>query len=177
MATKKRSRVVLSQGTLAAKIFEKWARPGVQMPVEHLEAELPDVGRYDLVAALRALEKVGAGELLVVGKGHRSRFVWGDKAALTAAKPQQTAGELEVQPAKPKQATAKAGTPPSTRKAAGSEVSSPVGAQRPTTGANNMLEHAFHVRPGVLATFRLPADLTHQEVERLCQLLQSIPFV
>jgi hypothetical protein len=39
-----------------------------------------------------------------------------------------------------------------------------------------LLEHSFHVRPHVMATFRLPEDITPQEIDRLCQLLQAIPF-
>lgn len=171
MATKKRSRVVISQGTLASKIFERWARPGDEMPLERLESELPDERRYDIVAALRALEKGGAGEFTVGKKGSRSSFVWSDKGALHAARQQLG---VEVAPAaaaknaggNTRKATATAATPPAAPMA--------VGATKASAG---LLEHAFYVRPGVLATFRLPVDISRQEIERLCQLLQSVPFV
>ena len=39
-----------------------------------------------------------------------------------------------------------------------------------------MLEHTFHVRPGVVATFKLPDDISRSEAERLSQLLLAIPF-
>jgi len=45
-----------------------------------------------------------------------------------------------------------------------------------TAGTSRMLEHEFHVRPGVVARFILPADLSRLEAERLSQLLQAIPF-
>jgi hypothetical protein len=169
MATKKRSRVVLGQGTLASKIFEKWARAGEEVPLERLESELPDERRYDIVAGLRALEKSGAGEFVVGRKGTRSRFVWHDKAALSAARA-QIASERVAPPTK---SAAGAG-----RKA--SATAGPVASAVPvgtSTHSAGMLEHAFHVRPGVLATFRLPADVTRPEIDRLCQLLQSVPFL
>lgn len=171
MATKKRSRVVLTQGTLASKIFEHWARPGDEMPLERLEAELPDERRYDIVAALRALEKGGAGEFTVGKKGSRSCFVWRDRGALNAARRQLGVDAAPAAAAKNaggngRKATAKAATPPPAPVAVGTTKASP-----------GMLEHAFYVRPGVLATFHLPVDISRQEIERLCQLLQSVPFV
>lgn len=39
-----------------------------------------------------------------------------------------------------------------------------------------LLEHSFHIRKGVLTSLRLPADVTSDEIERLCQFLQAIPF-
>jgi hypothetical protein len=38
------------------------------------------------------------------------------------------------------------------------------------------LQHSFHLRPGVLVTIELPADVSTSEVERLCGFLKSIPF-
>jgi hypothetical protein len=38
------------------------------------------------------------------------------------------------------------------------------------------LQHSFHLRPGVLVTIELPADVSTTEVERLCGFLKSIPF-
>ncbi|MET0343195.1 MAG: hypothetical protein ABW252_19460 [Polyangiales bacterium] len=181
MATKKRPRAVVGPSKLAAAIFGKWARPGEQMPLEQLESELPDERRYDLVAALRELQKAGVGELMVGGKGHRSRFVWGEKAALSAARTKYDLSEAtpRASAAKAKPTAGRKPAPASTPVSPGSEISArDIVAPRPISrsGTAAPLEHAFHVRPGVLATFRLPADITHQEVERLCQLLQSIPF-
>ena len=169
MATKKRSRVVLGQGTLASRIFEKWARAGEDVPLERLESELPDERRYDIVAALRALEKNGAGEFVVGRKGTRSRFVWSDKSALSTART-QIATERAAAPAK-------SSAPPSRKVGAKEAAAAPASAAGTFTRSDGMLEHAFHVRPGVLATFRLPADVTRPEIDRLCQLLQSIPFL
>ena len=39
-----------------------------------------------------------------------------------------------------------------------------------------LLEHSFYIRKGLLASLRLPADVTKAEIERLCQCLQAIPF-
>jgi hypothetical protein len=38
------------------------------------------------------------------------------------------------------------------------------------------LRHSFHLRPTVLVTIELPADVSTTEVERLCGFLKSIPF-
>lgn len=43
-------------------------------------------------------------------------------------------------------------------------------------GEARMLEHSFHVRPGVVATVSLPEDITRAEIERLSLLLSAIPF-
>ena len=43
-------------------------------------------------------------------------------------------------------------------------------------GAARVLRHSFYVRPGALATFELPEDITSAEIERLCLLLRAVPF-
>jgi hypothetical protein len=44
------------------------------------------------------------------------------------------------------------------------------------TDTPRLLTHSFHLRASVLVTFELPEDITASEIERLCQLLQAIPF-
>lgn len=38
-----------------------------------------------------------------------------------------------------------------------------------------MLEHSFHLRPGLQITIELPADLSDREAERLARFVQAIP--
>lgn len=150
MPGKKRNRAAPGAGKLAAQIQQRWGGVREELPLAQLEAELEGSPRYDIVAALKQLEEAGQGELQLGRKGHKPRFMWsgpGRKVAHTRAR----ANTRSVAP------------PPSTTAASNG-------------GKPEALEHTFHVRPNVLATFRLPADITRPEIERLCQLLQALPF-
>jgi len=67
-------------GPLAARIRQRWSKAGEELPLERLAAELGDSPRYDIVAALKELEKAGLGEFSVGRKGHRASFVWAKRA-------------------------------------------------------------------------------------------------
>ena len=149
MPGKRRNRAAPGAGKLAAQIKQRWGGAREELALEQLEAELEGSPRYDIVAALKQLEKAGQGELRLGRKGSPPRFMWsgaGPKPATSRAR----ANTRSVAP------------PPATAEANG--------------GTPQALEHTFHVRPHVLATFRLPADITRPEIERLCQLLHALPF-
>jgi hypothetical protein len=150
MPGKKRNRAAPGAGKLAAQIKQRWGGAREELALDRLEAELEGSPRYDIVAALKQLEEAGQGELQLGRKGHKPRFMWsgpGRKVAQSRAR-----------------ANTRSAAPP------------PPDPALSTNGGQGVLEHAFHVRPNVLATFRLPADVTRSEIDRLCQLLQALPF-
>ena len=150
MAGKKRNRAVPATGKLAAQIQQRWGGAREELALDQLEAELDGSPRYDIVAALKQLEKAGEGQLQLGRKGHKPRFMWSGPGR-KVAQPRARANTRSVAPP-PSAATATNG------------------------GKPDALEHSFHVRPNVMATFRLPADITRPEIDRLCQLLQALPF-
>jgi transcriptional regulator with XRE-family HTH domain len=42
-------------------------------------------------------------------------------------------------------------------------------------GKVGMLQHSFHLRPGIQITIELPEDLTDRESDRLARFVQSLP--
>jgi hypothetical protein len=147
MPGKKRNKAAPGAGKLAAQIQQRWGGAREELALDRLEAEL-EGSPHDIVAALKQLEKAGQGQLQRGRKGHEPRFMWSGPGR--KAQPRARANTRSVAP------------PP------------PV---PPTNGAKaEVLEHTFHVRPNVMATFRLPADVTRSEIERLCQLLHALPF-
>ena len=150
MAGKKRNRAAPGAGKLAAQIRQRWGGAREGLALDRLEAELEGSPRYDIVAALKQLEEAGQGELQLGRKGHKPRFMWSGVGRKTA--PRARANTRSVAPP-----------------AAAAPVLS--ASEKP-----DVLEHSFHVRPHVMATFRLPADVTKSEIERLCQLLQALQF-
>jgi len=164
MATKKRAEASPVRSLAAARIVERWARPGVEVPLDRIESELDGVARYDVVAALKELEKSGVGKFVVGRKGAKSRFVWdGD---LQAASPERAAGRR----------TASTSAAPRVEEKGQPSLSGVARAPAVTASSPRTLEHAFYVRAGVLLKVQLPEDVTPQEIERVCQFLQAIPF-
>lgn len=131
---------------------------GGDIALDRLSAELGDVQRYDIVAALKALEKAGKGTFEVGRAGRKARFVWSGPARSQARTATRTAAKVAAK-----------------REPERHEVSQRVrlAAESPR-GAE--LEHVFHLRPGFVAQVRLPADVTSSEVARFCQFLQALPF-
>jgi hypothetical protein len=163
MAAKKKLDAGTVRSPLAKRIVAQRDVAQAEIGLERLEAELGDVSRYDLVASLRELEKAGAGRFVVDRKGRKSRFIWSSSAGPTASG-----------------AVASAAVAPGVNEAASRpRKARPAAVAPPPSMAPHQprsLQHSFHVRPGVLATFDLPADITPTEIERLCQLLKAIPF-
>jgi hypothetical protein len=170
MAGKKRAKSAPALSALAAHILSRWGAAREELPLERLESELDDRRRYDIVAALKELEKAKLGELSVGRKGHKSHFAWA-RGAARAQKSRVAAAPLG--PAEDPESSAPTSRSNQIRTTATARrASAEAAARKPPP----VLEHAFHVRPHVMATFSLPADVTREEIERLCQLLQAIPF-
>src|SRR5688572_17103787 len=85
MAVKKRREPAASHNPLAERILGQRAAADEEISLERLEAELGDASRYDIVAALKALEKAGDGQFIAGRKGQRSRFVWGARTGATSS--------------------------------------------------------------------------------------------
>jgi hypothetical protein len=174
MATKKRSEAATPRSPVAVRIRERWGTSGSEVPLDRIESELDGVARYDVVAALKELEKAGRGQFVVGRKGKKSRFIWHVQAGLPRAASASVSARVPVtKRTAPKRAAARDSSVEREREltATSGTGSVPERSSRPHT-----LEHAFHVRAGVLVKLQLPADITAQEVERLCQFLQAIPF-
>lgn len=161
MAAKKRANAAPSLGGLAARILSRWGSLKDGLPLERLESELDDQRRYDIVAALKELEKSKLGELSVGRKGHKTVFRW----APAAARAQKRVAATTPGEAPPTSRSTQSRTSPRRTTRATAPSSSPP-----------LLEHSFHVRPNVMGSFRLPADVSRAEIDRLCQLLQALPF-
>lgn len=155
MAARKRLGTVVSRSALAARILER-AGATATVELDWLEAEISDARRFNIVAALKELEAAGAGTFVVGRRGRKSHFVW-DASALAASAPAA---------ALPQPATA------------GPSQGTPRNGEREARQLPPLLtlHHVFHLRPGLVTTVDLPADITKAEVERLCGFLHSIPF-
>lgn len=155
---------------LASRIAERWRNAG-EVELDRLLSELGDVERYDLVAALKELEKSGVGEF-IVGRGrHKARFVWSAPAKRTATKRVAAAPSRKPVAARTSQASPPSKTAPAQKGRAAPAPSANVSLVEPEA-----LEHTFHLRPGFIARVRLPSDVSAHEMDRLCRFLQAIPF-
>jgi len=206
-----RSKIKLSEepprrSALATRITDKWARSGEEVELDRLVSELGDVQRYDLVAALKELEKAGAGAFVAARAGRKARFQWSAKKARSAGpsgpavvargatpvvkSPKPTASAPSVNILKARQSSTKvlpSKTPrPAPREGMVSKAVKLANASKHRLASaikapaikptSSSLEHVFHLRPGYLATIRLPSDVTAEEMERFCQFLRVLPF-
>jgi hypothetical protein len=161
MAGKKRANAAPSLSGLAERILSRWGSLKDGLPLERLESELDDQRRYDIVAALKELEKAQLGELSAGRRGHKTTFQW----APAAARAQKRVA-----------ATAPGEAPPTSRSTPSRTPRKVAVRERAPGTPSPLLEHSFHVRPNVVGSFRLPADVSRAEIDRLCQLLQALPF-
>ncbi|MET0410818.1 MAG: hypothetical protein ABW217_05960 [Polyangiaceae bacterium] len=162
MAGKKRANAAPSLGGLAARILSRWGSLKDGLPLERLESELDDQRRYDIVAALKELEKAQLGELSAGRRGHKTMFQWAPAAARA---------QKRVAAAAPNESPPTSRSTPSLTAARKAAVR-----ERASSTPPPLLEHSFHVRPNIIGSFRLPADVSRAEIDRLCQLLQALPF-
>ena len=136
--------------------------------VEALETEVdPEViTRNDIVGALKALEKRTCGKFIVGRKGARSRMQWRvDPGQLRAA----ALGEIDELPVLDALEMIEI---------ADSQART-VRSHAPTVRAHadeDLLSHAFNLRPGLTVHFDLPSSLTRSEAERLAKFIESLPF-
>jgi hypothetical protein len=186
----KPTRELPAEGSLARRIRQKWGGLREELPLDRLEAELGDSRRYDIVAALKELEKAGLGEFSVGHKGQRASFVWvkGTRPVTKAVTTAPVAKAVNKTPV----TKAPMGKARVTKSPAAMERRLSVewerAPKRPpqrdpaepaaqsTASGSALLPHTFHVRPQLPVTFHLPEDVTRAEIERLCLLLQALPF-
>jgi hypothetical protein len=170
MAGKKRSSAKPVRSALATQIAARRGKAGAEVALDRFESELEGATRYDIVTALKELEKTGVGQFVVGRSGRKSRFIWGE---LAESVPSVSARPVPARPAPP-------AAPPSVEREVRKAAADRAPTHRPEApgpvGSVRLLEHAFYVRTGVLAKVQLPDDVTRPEIERLCQLLRAIPF-
>lgn len=116
-------------GALAGKIVERWREVGEEVALDRVVSEFGDVPRYDVVAALKQLEKAGAGEFVAGHGGRKSRFVWRARAAPEASRPSPPTAREPSRAGKGQAPVVKAAAAPSAGAA-------------PSPGAGT-LDHAF----------------------------------
>lgn len=95
-----------ARAPLAERILAQRDAGGAEVSLERLEADFADASRYEIVAALKELEKAGRGQFVVGRKGQRSRFVWG--ATKAAAPPRLAKKVREKRAATPAPGAARA---------------------------------------------------------------------
>lgn len=122
-----------------------------------------DASRAEIIAVLRKLEATGCGTFIVGRGGYPSRFQWhvgmvevgryaaGQPAVIEEVDPEAPTDEQEEE----------------------SLTSTQNGRREP---AIREITHAFQLRPDLLVSFKLPADLTTTEAARLADFLKTLPF-
>lgn len=162
----------MAEGTLATRLAARWSGTGEEIALDRLVSEHGDQQRYDIVAALKELEKAGAGTFEVGRAGRKARFSWGNKPLKLAVEKKAP----EKAPAKtPAKRTAVAPEPQRLQLSQRVKLAADSKPTRPQASSSE-LEHSFHLRPGIVVSVRLPTDVTNSEVTRFCQFLQAIPF-
>jgi hypothetical protein len=121
--------------------------------IETLEKKLSkshsEITRREIVSLFKALDEYGAGEFVPGRRGHPSRFRW------------------EVD---------------SIRLASGDAVSSPRQSEQhlaPSFAAAEsllLITHRYQLRPDMVISLSLPADISQTEAYRLAQFVNSLPF-
>jgi hypothetical protein len=117
-----------------------------------LEKDDVEVSRRDITHLLKELQRAGCGEYIVGRKGHPSRFRWYVETVDIG------------------------------RRAAG--IPSDIGHGSPNGGqvdgdspaSSDEFTHRFQLRPDLLVSLRLPADLTTPEAARLADFIKTLPF-
>jgi hypothetical protein len=201
MAVKKRLDPTVTRNPLAEQILKRRDGKSVELSLERLEAELADASRYDIVASLKELEKAGWGRFIAGRSGRKASFAWAPEApsknevgvgkASGRTQARAAAPALSDEPA-PKGSARKALAPPSqrlartqlstrqptTREVPGGPSAKRLPSKPPAAPSDRqqLLQHSFHLRPGVLVMLELPEDVTPIEVDRFCHFLKAIPF-
>ena len=127
---------------------------GQEANLEDLANHLADAGHKlahgKVVAALKALDKSGAGRFIVGRKGKPSRFLRAEGSGRRAA------------------AATESAAPTAARKGRGP------GRPRKDGGAPGVLEQLFTLRPGCMVRIQIPDDLTIEEARRIGKVLEVL---
>lgn len=145
---------------LAQRIESRWSPTGEALSLERIVSELGDVQRYDVVAALRQLERDGKGEFSAARGGQKAafRFKPAPRQSSSTRAESTSAGQRRAGPQRKAKRVVSVEPP------------------RVTAAATETLEHSFHLRPGFQARLLLPSNVTRAELDRFCRYLQTLPF-
>jgi hypothetical protein len=114
-----------------------------------LEEDGSDFRRSEIIEAFRALEEAGCGRYVEGRRGWPSRFVWAVPSLHLAA---AAKGQRGLQ------------------RDEDSEEDSSV------EDDEELIEHCFVLRPGLVVALELPSDLSRSEADRLAAFVQALPF-
>lgn len=128
-------------------------------------AVLADTSHTEVVALLRELDELGAGEFKLGRRGSKTRIEWlysqrslGEVARGAAAKPEDIE---KVNPAELEESEG--------------DITEADGVESDEQD-EAWIAHDFQLRPDLRVALRLPADLTLREAERLAGFIRQIPF-
>ena len=141
-----------------ARRERNWSEVTVDRLASNVWSEGSDASRPEIIQVLRTLEDVGCGRFVVGRGGHRSRFQWyvGMVAVGRHAAGQPAVIE-EVGPETP------------------SEEDEQANEDLPSDEIRD-LTHGFQLRPDLLISFKLPADMSPGEAARLADFIKTLPF-
>jgi hypothetical protein len=122
-----------------------------EVEVDKLEVALGGGGsdrfiRRRVIECLRAIEKIGAGRLIVGRRSSKSRFV-----------PAYSLSEIVS----------------AARGRTSNQSSIPIGS---ADAVSHLVEHRFVLRPNYVLCLSLPSDFTRSEAARLAKFIESLPF-
>lgn len=150
----------------AQALFDNLARRvnnSREQNVDQLERSLAKDGveasRRDITHVLKQLQQAGCGEYIVGRKGHPSRFRW--DVEMVAVGRYAAGISTNIDRGLP---NGDEGTQTET------------GADGRLPASSHEFTHGFQLRPDLLVSFRLPADLTSSESVRLADFIKTLPF-
>jgi hypothetical protein len=111
-----------------------------------------NVGRSQIIALFRQLEKFECGLFFVGRKGHLSRFHWSIDIKLIA---KTLKGNSSGEGTSPKASAPPTGTA--------------------TAHSSATLRHTFHLRQDFELILNLPTDLTEKDAQRISKFVESLP--
>ncbi|MCI5047916.1 MAG: hypothetical protein MRY59_10465 [Aquisalinus sp.] len=141
----------LYNNDIVARNFFDWYQSrgrGSRETKARVAAERTEQDYSDIVELFRSLEDMDLGRFLVGRRGAETRFYW----------------EYDVK---------------SIAEIAVGEADSPEDFSRDTPiddESEDMLKHAFNLRPNMTVTLKLPENFTQHEAERLAAWIKSLPF-
>lgn len=124
-----------------------------------LEKDGVEVSRRDITHLLKELQRAGCGEYVVGRKGHPSRFRWYVETVDVGRRAAGTPSDIRH------------GSP---NGVGDTLVETRVDGHSPAN--SDEFTHRFQLRPDLLVSFRLPADLTTPEATRLADFIKTLPF-
>ncbi len=133
----------------AAQRERDWSETSVDRALGILKELEAEATRADVVGLFQRLEYLGCGKFITGRRGKPSRIAWSVSivsVGRAAVGEQQVVAEIPETPAAEE------------------------------TGGGEFLSHSYHLRPGVLLTLELPADMTAHEAERLAGFIKTLPM-